>query len=127
MSQLREDLIGDGRSNIQCDDYLEVPDNSSHAARMVGGDLVLCFLDVNELLLCKPNDKIRLWSKSHLDFVNAYRPGTLGGDGLVFSMLKSENINIAEIVDSGDWVWAEINVISDTSREITIHRSNGDK
>ncbi len=60
----------------------------------------------------RPGDKLKLWTTPEHEWINAYRPGSVGGDGKVGTLSKAENRKVAAALAEGLPVWLEVLSIS---------------
>jgi hypothetical protein len=70
--------------------------------------LRLTELDFAELASCRLGDELKLWTSPNLDWINVYRPGSVGGDGRVGRLEKRENQRVAMLLEEGLPVWLEV-------------------
>lgn len=85
-------------------------------------DLVFEAIDKEQLLLCSEGDELALWTQADYHSINAYRPGTTGGQGRVFSLRKDKNQTVADAMAKGVEVWAVIDVMTANQVIISAHR-----
>ncbi len=65
-----------------------------------------------ELKQCELGNKIRFWSAHDNDLIYAYRQGTSFGHGKVATLLKSNNLELARIIDERHPVWMIVDSIA---------------
>lgn len=70
-------------------------------------------LYVNEIKDLSKGTTCKVWSQSHLDFINVYNGG-MGGSGKIASLLKQENPLLAELVTEDNDVRLHVKEASDS-------------
>lgn len=58
-------------------------------------------------------ESLQLWTKPGLDFINAYVPGTVGGQGRAFQLMKADHPTITSTLQSGRRTWLEVTAVKD--------------
>lgn len=71
-------------------------------------------VDVAQLSECRPGDRLKLWTSPNYDRINAYRPGTVGGEGKVGGLSKAQSPRIAAALAEGLPAWLEVVSIDGT-------------
>ena len=56
----------------------------------------------------KHKDSLKLWTKSHMSYINAYRSHSVGGQGLVLAIPKDQNQELLDAFESGRATWVEV-------------------
>jgi hypothetical protein len=88
------------------------PSASGHTSKSTGEQPIrFADLDAEQLSMCQVGDAIKLWARPELDFINAYRPGTTGGQGKIGTLLKAENPRLASALAEGLPAWIEVSGI----------------
>ncbi len=64
------------------------------------------------VLTLKEGDTLNLWTKPGLDIINAYAPGTVGGQGLAFQFAKAENPVLSACIQRGQPTWIEVKAVN---------------
>ena len=56
----------------------------------------------------KHKDRLKLWTKSHMGYINAYRSHSVGGQGLVLAIPKDQNQELLDAFESGRDTWIQV-------------------
>ena len=61
-----------------------------------------------EVCNLKNQDSLKLWTKPHMSYINAYRSHSVGGQGLVLAIPKDQNQELLDAFESGRDTWVEV-------------------
>lgn len=84
-------------------------------------------IDAAELAECEPGDRLMLWTKPHLPYINIYRPRTMGGQGMVAVMQCAENPEISALLDQGKTLWFEVERETETRYKFILQQLGDDE
>jgi hypothetical protein len=82
--------------------------NAAGGAMFWNKSVQLVDADAQQLSRCAVGDCLKLWTRPNYEWINAYRPGTVGERGRVGSLVKADHLRIAKILDEGHPVWLEV-------------------
>jgi hypothetical protein len=75
----------------------------------------------DELSNLKDNVALKLWTKPHMSHINAYRSNSVGGQGLVLAIPKSDNEALVKSLEGGRETWIEVEGIGGEVRFRAFH------
>lgn len=84
-------------------------------------------IDTEELAECKPGDRLMLWTKPHLPYINIYRPRIMSGNGIVAVMQCADNPEITALLDQGKTLWFEVERETETRYKFILQQLGDDE
>ena len=75
----------------------------------------------DELEKLRSNTSLKLWTKPHMSHINAYRSNSVGGQGLVLAIPKTENQALVAALDSERETWIEVEITGGEVRFRAFH------
>lgn len=90
-------------------------------------DLRFSEIDIEQLAQCESGDRLSLWLCPDQSFVNAYRRGTVGGQGRVASLYCKDNPWLLEVMTKDRPVSLIVECRTDSSYTFSLHMATAEE
>lgn len=90
-------------------------------------DLYFSDTDAEQLALCESGDRLNLWLSPDQNFVNAYRRGTMGGQGRVATLYCKDNPRLFDVMTEGLPVWLTVDRRTNSSYAFELLRTTAEE
>ena len=90
-------------------------------------DLHFSDIDAEQLAQCGSGDRLNLWLSPDQSFINAYRRGTVGGQGRVATLYCKDNPRLLDVMTEGRPVWLIVECRTDSSYAFDLHMTTAEE
>lgn len=84
-------------------------------------------IDAEQLAHCRSGDRINLWLSPDQSFVNAYRRGSVGGQGRVATLYCKDNPRLLDVMTKGRPAWLTVERHTDSTYAVDLHTTTAEE